>query len=119
MERRERFRYNVHANVEFRWMDAAGVCHVGRGVTKDITSKGIFICSDTHPPEKADVAVNVSIRNGAEQVKKLELGADSVVIRVELAAGPKEYHGFAVLNRSYKLYAGGAPVEELEEKFDA
>lgn len=111
MERREQTRYGVQALVDFEWIDE-GVPHRGRGLTRDISSKGMFIYSDSEPPVKADLQVEVSFRAITEEPKNLRLSAKALVVRVESAASPDALHGFAILNRSYKLHDGLSFIDE-------
>jgi hypothetical protein len=106
LERREHFRYGVWATVRFAWSDGDGTLHFGEGVTRDISSKGIFVCcspSNSLPPGKADVEITIIFPMFGESGKHLKLEADAVVIRVELSAEPRPTRGFAVLNRTYRL----------------
>lgn len=42
-------RFRLRFLVRFRWRDRAG-SHWGEGTTRDISSKGLFILTDTLPP---------------------------------------------------------------------
>jgi hypothetical protein len=106
LERREQTRYGVRAIVDFEWIDK-GVPRSGRGLTRDISSKGMFIYSDSKPPEKADLQVKVSFRGFTEVSTGVRLSAKSLVLRVEPAASQDALQGFAILNRSYKLHDNG------------
>jgi PilZ domain len=88
--------------VDFEWFDE-GVPQRGRGYTRDISSKGMFIYSDSKPPLKADLQVDVCFRAFAEAPTNLQLRAESLVVRVETAASHDALHGFAILNRSWEL----------------
>jgi hypothetical protein len=110
LERREQTRYALRAVVDFEWMDAEGVPHRGRGQTRDIGIKGMFVYSDSQPPARADVQVEVSLRSVAEAVTNLSMKVEGLVIRAEPPTSPGIRHGFAVLNRSCKLH-NGDPIE--------
>jgi hypothetical protein len=97
--------------VDFEWI-ANGVSHRGRGLTRDISSKGMFIFSDSEPPAKADVQVEVSFRPPTDAPTNLQLRARSLVVRVESAASHDDIRGFAILNRSYKLHNGLTSIDE-------
>jgi hypothetical protein len=112
MERRESPRFGLHALVDFEWRDSEGVSHRERGHTRDISSKGMFIYSLSEPPAKADVQVEVSFRSVAETYMNLRLRATALVLRVEPETRRGAPHGFALLNRSCKLYDGVAPIED-------
>src|SRR5258708_629147 len=82
LEQREQFRYGVRALVDFEWMDE-GVLRSGQGLTRDISSKGMFIYSDSEPPTKADLPVKVSIGSVAEGFTNVQLRANALVVSVE------------------------------------
>jgi hypothetical protein len=104
LELRDHTRYGVRAPVDFMWIDK-GVPQRGRGVTRDISSKGMFIYSDFEPPLKADLQVDVSFCAVTETPTNLQLRTESLVVRVESAASHDAYHGFAILNRRWELHA--------------
>lgn len=104
MERREYARYAVQALIDFEWMEE-GVLRREQGVTRDISQKGMFIRSNTMPPAKADMEVDVAFRDIASIPTNLRMRARSLVIRVELASGPRSLSGFAILNKSCELYS--------------
>ena len=104
LERRLHTRYSVRAHVHFKWQDG-GILKFGSGLTRDISTKGMFIYAYFSPPEKADIALEISFVSAAMSVTKLRMKAAAVVIRVEGAAGPNGHAGFAVLNRTYALHS--------------
>ena len=87
-----------------------GVARRGQGITRDISTKGMFIYSDIEPPAKADVLVDVSFRDVASIPTSLQMRAKGLVIRVEPATEPGAQLGFAILNRSYELHDGVSAV---------
>jgi hypothetical protein len=108
LERREQTRYGLRAIVDFEWRDAEGVSHRGQGLTRDISIKGMFIRSDSQPPAKTDLHLELSFRSVAGAFTNLRMNAEALVIRVEPASSPGMDLGFAVLNRSCKLHNGGS-----------
>jgi hypothetical protein len=111
LEQREHPRYDVRAHVDFEWIEE-GVLKTGRGITRDISSKGMFIYSDSRPPAKADLRVRVSFSSFAQTLTKVQMRANSLVVRVEPASAPGTDYGFAILNRSYELHDGVSPIED-------
>ena len=103
--------------MDFEWIDK-GLPHHGRGLTRDISSKGMFIYSDSEPPVKTDLQVEVSFSGIAEAPTNLRLSAESLVIRVDSAATRDELRGFAILNRSYKLRDALASSDEGSLDFE-
>jgi hypothetical protein len=101
LERRQHNRYSVHARVNFKWQED-GILNIGSGLTRDISPNGMFVYSDSVPPEKADIELDISFANANTN---LHMSATALVIRVEGAASPEGHSGFAVLNRSYALHS--------------
>ena len=87
----------------FIWKDIERIAHRGRGVTLDVSSRGMFIRSlDTHPPPGSLVWVEafVALEGGAT----LELKAKAHVIRVEPANKEERSGGFAVASKSTVMH---------------
>lgn len=103
VDRREQTRFNVRASVTFEWWDAQGVQRCGQGVTRDVSSKGLFIFSDCLPPAKVDLRLEVLFGSVVEEGSNLQLEAEALVLRVEPAANLGASSGFAVLNKSHNL----------------
>jgi len=114
LERREHTRFGVRAIVDFEWT-RDGIPYRARGLTRDISSKGMFIYSHSEPPANADLEVAVFFHSVAEAVTNIEMKARALVVRVELASNPGIYHGFALLHKSYKLQ-NGTPNERRTER---
>jgi hypothetical protein len=92
----------------------AGVLRREQGVTRDISQKGMFIHSNTMPPAKADLEVDVAFRDVARVPTSLRLRARSLVIRVEPASVRQSVQGFAILNKSYELQGDVNSVRNSE-----
>jgi hypothetical protein len=115
LERRGHTRYALRALVEFEWIDN-GLRHSGRGTTRDISTRGMFIYSDSQPPSNADLQVEVSFRAVTEQPTNLQLSTKALVVRVDPAASQDGLIGFAILNRSYNLHDGLTSIDKRELK---
>ena len=111
MEQREHTRYGVRAHVDFEWMEE-GVLQTGRGLTRDISLKGMFIYSDSKPPTKSDLRVRVSFSSHTQTLTKVQVRANSVILRVEPPSAPGADYGFAILNKSYELHDGVSAIED-------
>ena len=109
-ERRDQIRYGLRADADFEWSDTEGSPHSGRGFTRDISTKGMFICTDSLPSEKSDVQIEVSFRSISGIATNVSIRAKAMVIRVESAPRFGKPGGFAVLNRICRLH-GGSPFE--------
>ena len=111
LERREQTRYGVRARVDFEWVEE-GVLQRGQGLTRDISSKGMFIYSDAKPPTKADIRVKVSFASLGRGLTSLHLRTNSLVVREEPPSSPGSDYGFAILNRNYELHNGVSSIED-------
>jgi hypothetical protein len=110
-EPREQIRSGTRALVKFESVDGQGIRHEERAFTWDISSSGMFIFSDSLPPEKADLQVEFfGCIAGADS--NLEVTARTLVLRVESAIKPGSPGGFAVFNRSYSLAEASIPDPE-------
>jgi hypothetical protein len=119
LERREQIRLGVRALVKFEWFDGQGVQHREQGFTRDISSKGMFIFSDSLPPAKVDLQVDVFFGNISGAEPNLELSAKALVIRSEPATNSGASGGFAVLNRSYSLASQALMLEpEVDSRYE-
>jgi len=110
LEQREHMRFGIRALVDFEWLEE-GVLRRGQGFSRDISLKGMFIYSDSTPPIKADLRVRVSFVPFARTPTKVQLRANSLVLRVEPPSALGADHGFAILNRSSELHDGASPIE--------
>ena len=110
LERRERNRYVVHALVDIMRRDK-GILHSGQDFARDIDSKGMFIYSDSEPREQGNIEVEVSFPSLGEADVNLKMRTHSLVIWVEPSPSSEEQHGFAILNRTYKLHEGTIPFK--------
>jgi hypothetical protein len=103
LERRQRTRYHITAPLTFKWRHK-GVVHEASGYTRDISPKGLFIYSDSVPPEKADVSIRVNFQDSSDTESSLFMSARALVIRTEVSMAVGKQQGFAVLNRNCGLY---------------
>jgi hypothetical protein len=119
LERREQIRFGVRALVKFEWIDGQGTRHQEQGFTRDISSRGMFIFSDSLPPTKADLQAEVFFGGIAGAGANLELRVNALVLRVESVLESGSYNGFAVLNRSYSIANQGSIPEREEDPRNA
>ncbi len=99
--------------MNFEWTHSDGIVHQARGVTRDISSTGTYIFSDSRPPKNAALDINVSFSSVAEGDVRLGMRAKAVVIRVEPSSIEGEFHGFAVLNKVARLHPSG-PFDDTD-----
>ena len=87
------------------WMDK-GILHRGQGLARHIGSKGIFIYSDSEPPAKGGVEVEVSFPSPGGRDANIGMRAQSLIIRADPSESCEKQHGSAILDRGYKLQEG-------------
>ena len=119
LERREQIRFGLRALVKFVWVDGEGTRHQEQGFTRDISSRGMFIFSDSLPPTKVDLQAEVFFGCVAGADANLELRVKALVLRVESALTSGSYNGFAVLNRSYNIANQGLMPDPEEDSRNA
>ena len=111
MERRHQIRYGLRVRVVFVWTVERGILQHGRGYTRDMSSKGMFVYADPQPPAKADIQIEAFFSSLVEIGSKLRMRAKARVVRVE-PRGPGADAGFATQSRSYVLHNGVIDFEE-------
>jgi hypothetical protein len=60
LQLREAVRYPVRASVLFSWEEERGIHLEGTGVTRDMSTKGVFVYSMVLPPKNAQVDMEVA-----------------------------------------------------------
>ena len=113
LERRQQIRFGIRAVVDFEWHDGKGVLHQGRGLTRDISLNGLFVYSDFPPPANADLQAKMFFASITGANTNLQLRTKALVLRREPATRRGEPQGFALLNRSCKVYDGVTPIEDF------
>jgi hypothetical protein len=83
LELRNANRYRVAAPVDFWWPSPRGSARARRGVTRDISSRGVLVITDECPPVGAAIQMTVSLPRRKGRSHPLELHGEGVVIRVQ------------------------------------
>ena len=96
-ELRKYDRYRLGAPVVFWWDEADGNRREGSGVTRDISTIGIYVVSSTCPPPGVRVQLQVSLPSLHGTLPGWRLDAEGQVVRVE-ADDELCGEGFAVSN---------------------
>src|ERR1700733_14101357 len=88
LERRRQIRFALHAPVHYSWIDRDGVIHQGEGLSRDISSHGVYIYADwdVQPPSDADIQVDISLHSFSETERIVYMSGNAKVIRVEPSA---------------------------------
>lgn len=115
VELRAASRYSLSANVVFSWQEERGVRLKGEGITRDMSTKGVFVYSVVLPPERAPITMEVAfppLREGASPVR---IHLHGQVMRVESYPADPVHNGFAVASES-TILRGGESLGSSEEE---
>jgi len=102
MERRDGRRFMLSAPVQFTWRLAGSLPISEKGVTRDISHKGVFVFAATCPPVGCVVRLTVMLPQVTED-SALEMQANATVVRVERHDHSESPSGFAAATKSYTL----------------
>ena len=94
-------RYRLAANVVFTWQAVNGSRLVGEGVTRDISSGGIFTSAPTCPPVGAIVQLDVLLPSARQDANRtIRMNTEAKVIRVEHSSAGE---GFAATTTGFEM----------------
>jgi len=94
-QHRSCLRYSLSVPVLYRWVGDDGGERYGAGFTRDVSTAGMYIMCETHPPPiDTPLAIEVSLPSLSSQGTRMNLKAGATVVR---KAGPSEIKGFAIL----------------------
>jgi hypothetical protein len=99
VELRAALRYALSANVLFSFEG----CAKGEGVTRDMSTKGLFVYSKVLPPENASLRLEVSFQPLLQGCGPVRIGVRGRVVRVETGKAKPFRSGFAVSSESTNL----------------
>lgn len=105
MDLRTMVRHSLRARVVFRWNDENGSEKAGRGQTRDISQKGVYVCSPERPPHGASVCMNIYLPPLPGDTRVFSIEAVGRVLRVEPSTERETCagSGFAVTNHQVRL----------------
>lgn len=93
--RRKNIRFPLRAFVNFRWDDAAGHFHQGKGKSRDISEQGAFVETLVCPPVGTRTTVAIWIQR-PESTRTQEIEFEGCVVRVEHRKKTTICAGFAL-----------------------
>ena len=102
VELRAALRYALSANVLFSW-EGLGPCAKGQGVTRDMSTNGLFVYSKVLPPENASLGLEVGFPPLHEGRAPVRFKVRGRVVRVERETGEPFRNGFAVSSERTSL----------------
>lgn len=103
VERRSQIRFNLRAPVHFSWRDRDGALHHGEGFTRDICSRGVYVCAEWRPPADVDIHVDISLPSLRDANGTVLISGKAKIVRVEAPVPDENFGGFVVESRSFLL----------------
>jgi hypothetical protein len=97
-ERRKSRRFQLSLSAVFSWRDEQGQLQSAEGRSSNISSRGIYIRTETAPAAGSAVEMNVFLPQPAYDLRAAEIRATGQVTRVDRGRG-SEFLGFAAINR--------------------
>jgi hypothetical protein len=96
LERRRQIRFALRAPVHFVWTDRDGVKHKGVGFSRDISSQGVYTCTEwpANLHRDDDVDVDILLPLSSELHRTLHMRGRTKVIRVERTATDEHAGGY-------------------------
>ena len=102
---RETVRYPVMASVLFSWEEDQ--IHLeGTGVTRDMSTEGVFVYSMVLPPKNAQIDMQVAFPPLREEAQPVRMHVRGRIVRTESSTFDPAYAGFAVASESTSLRRG-------------
>jgi hypothetical protein len=103
LERRGHRRFDLQVQIQFNWKDPKGVRHLGSGRTRDISTGGMFVYTDSLPPQDAEVQTMFSFPASSLVAAGVQMATKARVLRLEPAEPGKAEAGFALVSHSFAL----------------
>ena len=97
MERRQCRRFDLRAEARWIWKDHKAVHHMGSGLTRDISTQGVFVYTDSLPPHDASVRVELILPSASPVEDGPRMVAKARTLRLEPAGPGKSDGGFAAV----------------------
>ena len=99
LELRKAKRYPVSAPALFMWAPQNGKPLVGRGVTRDINTSGVYVQTNAIPPVGALIRLEIVLPKLIDESPGMHLQGEGVVLRCDSGKGQK--CGFAASAQFY------------------
>lgn len=94
-------RFPVKTPAAFWWIDTQGTLQQGKGYTRDVSERGVFVVSDACPP--LGVRVRLHFCLDPSTTYSLGIDVDGHVLRLDDISAGRVPCGFAILNDATKL----------------
>ncbi|PYU28248.1 MAG: hypothetical protein DMG32_03235 [Acidobacteria bacterium] len=102
MELRSAVRYAISASVVFTWQGPRGPLQ-GGGVTRDISTAGLYIRTPASPPIAVAVQVEIFLPSIEPEGKPVKILSEGRVIRVEKSSANEAPRGFAAVTEGSSI----------------
>jgi PilZ domain-containing protein len=112
MDRRSQVRYQLSARVVFSWEGPEQKRFQGEGVTRDISTEGAFILTQSCPPAHTAVQMLLFLPPFHGTVATARIKAEAQVLRVEQAPPGEQQSGFAVDTPGFSFSCEDEPDSE-------
>ena len=121
MKLREAIRYPLRLPAIFTWQGENRISHRTEGVTRDVSTKGVFVNAVVTPPEEAAIRIEFDfppVREGADLVR---ICVDGRVVRVDKDEADPTHCGFAAISdvRSCTTAKEKSQVSNTPKSFEA
>jgi hypothetical protein len=83
IELRKASRYRLSAPALFLWAPQDGPPQTGEGITRDISTSGVYVLAESSPPVGARVQLDILLPKLADASPGMHLHGEGVVLRVE------------------------------------
>ena len=103
MELRKHIRFQVEVPIFFSWKDPRGIRQEGRGYTRDISPRGVFVYTEEIPPVGTYLSYEALFPALGKASTGLRMQVDGQVLRVEPAAESRG-GGFATIGEKFALH---------------
>jgi PilZ domain len=117
MDRRYDPRFTLSVPVRFMWKLRGTEPQSGKGSTRDVSLRGGFVISDTCPPVKSPVRLNMMLPS-TDGHAELVLRARATVVRVESTRDSASLVGFAVATKGCVLEKNNVSLSDWHEELD-
>jgi len=106
VELREAIRYPLRASVVFSWEEERGIHLNGAGVSRDMSTKGVFVYSAALPPKNVSVDMEVTIPALREDAPPVRIHVRGRIVRTESNTVDPVHGGFAITSERTILRGG-------------
>jgi hypothetical protein len=83
IRRRKQIRFPLWGAVGFHWHDNSGICHFGKGQSRDISEHGVFVETNACPPLGTVTKAEIQIKRTHDAATTNPIALEGRVIRVE------------------------------------